>query len=278
MKRRIWTTREYLKAKEIINYRRISLTLTDPIIEDISSTLGRSKYSVIKKLGFEKYKEEWEEWVTNFSRTHTYEETANRVGMSKSGLEKVVARTKNRTKVIDKHEHKSAKDIVTLMRSSYLPSYELAQFVVNSKTRCQKLFDKTFNVGGRWVHGMLKDDYWDLYASPPEKAFKSDLRVGPKRKYAILIPWVSCPNHPELDQYIEILRNYQKWLYATSDTQETLETLKSLLKKPHINYQEVDKVELVERTRDGYKAFCEIKQYLKNNTTESHRKNRYSLN
>ena len=264
-------------AVDTINYRRISLTITNPIITEISEKLDRSKYSVIKKLADMKYKKKWEEWVVLYSRDHTYKETAELVGMSTSGLEKVIARAKTRIDAMDKHERKTPAEIKTLMASSNLPSYTAAQFLVKSSTRSQKLFDKTFNVGGRWVHGILVDDYWDLFKKDPPNRFKSDLELGRLKKKAWLVPWVVIPEHEKLKEHIECLCNYQIYLYGALNRDHALHTLKDLLKRPKLVYENIDLGELKRKTKEAHASFCKIKEYHKSITTESHRKNRYAL-
>lgn len=277
--RKKWDNAEYQKAINIINNRRISLRPENEIIKEVAKQLDRSIYSVIKKLSSEGFKEEWEKWVVEYSRNHTYKETADRVGMSVSGVEKVVQRTKIKMPYMaNKHENKSAKELVTLMRSSYLPSYEVAQFLTKSSSKPHKLFDKSFGTGGRWVHGMLRDDYWDLYNKPPEVAVKSNWKVGPNKKDAILVPWTSIPEHELMGKYIEVLSNYQMWLYDAESKEEATEILKILKEKPIMKKEDVDKNELKLKTIEAHNAFCEIKKYIVSITTESHRKNRYRFN
>jgi len=272
-----WTNDELVIAVGIIDYRRVSLTTTDPLIIEVAEKLGRTKYSVIKKLTNTRYKKKWEEWVVLYSRDYTYKETAERVGMSVSGLEKVIARTKGRMNATDKHERKTPAEIKTLMSSSNLPSYTAAQFLVKSGTRSQKLFDKTFNIGGKWVHGMLVDDYWDLFEEDPPNKFKSSLEFGPLKKKAWLVPWLVIPEHEILGKYIECLCNYQIYLYGAMNKEHALHTLKDLLERPKVVYENIDLGELKRKTKEAHASFCKIKEYHVNTTTESHRKNRYIL-
>lgn len=249
-----WTNKEISQMVDFINFRRISLTQKDPIVLQLSKILNRSTQSITKKLSHLKYKDKWESFVAYYYQFHTMKEVANRVGMSESGVEKVLSRVKKKDKyVVSKLEHRSPEDVLTLMRSSNLPSYYVAQFSTGSSIHPQKLFDRSFGIPSKWVHGMLYDDYFDLFDCYPDKYIKTTMRLGSKYR-TILVPWLLIPFSEILEDQLKILRKYQIYLYGCGNRDDAMKQLNELMVRPIKEESKINYQNLKDRTMEAYKC------------------------
>lgn len=274
MKNKKWTTEEITRMLDFINYRRIGLSITDPIIIQLSQKLNRTTHSITKKLSAIKYKEQWEKYIAYHYQFHSARELAEQVGMSTSGMEKVLHRIKKKSNLVSKFKTRSPQNIVTLMRSSNLPSYHPAQFLLGSHISSHRLFNYHFGIPSRWFHGILYDDYFDLYDHYSDHYIQTTLKVGPKHN-ALLIPWFRLPYHTDLCDEIQRLAKFQLYIYGIEEHRDADLVLEKLLNAPIIEKDEVNLDDLKRKTLKAYESYQVIKEYLKARYSSIHRATRY---
>lgn len=268
--RRTWTAKEEYNLLKFLDNRKAVYKGYDPLVQEAAVLLHRTNESVAQRLKHLNYRETWENFAADYSRNHTIAETAFRVGMSKSGVEKLINRVAKRRNLLLKRCNISELSTLTLMRSANMNSYSLAQFLTRYNGRSQKLFDKKFNCGGAWIHGMLVDDYFDLFEKNPSLCFRSTIKYGRMKDGALLVPWVLLDKSlPE----ITILREFQQYLLDTTGVEDTIQRLRDLQTKPFVAVT-VNFEELKVKTQNAYEAYKRLREHLRTKYSPSHMKNR----
>lgn len=262
--RKRWTEQEDRMVALFINYRRFSLTKTDPIIISLVEKTGRTYQSVTKHLSNIGYKKEWEKFVYHYSRTHTIQETADRVEMSPSGVEKVILRYSQKNDVkYRKRPRIDNKHIELLMKTSNLESYNSAQFIAKTNFNSSRLFEKKFGISSKWFHGLSVYDYFDLFGDFPKEHIKTTILMN--NSNYLLAPWYLLPETElPINKDIEVIKKYQSIIHNGKPEEE----LKKLVKSCNHMKTNITFKELKELTKEAFESFKVIRSYIDNNYTK----------